>query len=330
MSTAMMKAIQIHAYGGPEVLTYEEVPRPTAGPGEVLLRVVAAGVNPSDWKTRSGFADFPESRRPPRPRLPLILGHDISGIVEAVGPDVTLFEPGDAVYGQTRIGEALAGGTGTYIGAYAEYTTTFVTNLAPKPATIDHLHAAAIPTAALTAWQALFDYGKLEAGQSVLINGAAGGVGHLAVQLAKARGARVIAVASGRHETFLREIGADHFIDYTTTPFEQAAHEVDLVVDAVGARDGDRLLDVIKRGGRLVPVFLGQYSAARAASASVTISLCLMRADAAQLSEVSRLIDSGRVRVALETVMPLREARRAHEYGESQHLRGKIVLRVME
>ncbi|WP_420799558.1 NADP-dependent oxidoreductase [Ktedonobacter robiniae] len=330
MNNATMKAIQIHAYGGPEVLTYEEVPRPIAGPDEVLLRVAAAGVNPSDWKTRRGFADFPESRRPPRPPLPLILGHDVSGIVEAVGPGVIMFQPGDAVYGQTRLGETLAGGTGACIGAYAEYTTTFATNLAPKPATIDHLHAAAVPTAALTAWQALFEYGKLEAGQSVLINGAAGGVGHLAVQLAKARGARVIGVASGRHEAFLRDIGVDHFIDYTTTPLEQAAHEVDLVLDAVGAKNGDRLLDVLKPGGRLVPIFLGQYSAERAASVSVTISLCLMHPDTAQLSEIGRLIDSGRVRVALEMVVPLWEARQAHEHGESQHLRGKIVLRVMK
>lgn len=330
MSTATMKAIQIHTYGGPEVLTYEEVPRPTAGPGEVLLRVAAAGVNPSDWKTRTGFADFPESRRPPRPSLPLVLGHDVSGIVEAVGPDVTTFQQGDAVYGQTRLGEALAGGNGAFVGAYAEYTTTLASNLAPKPATIDHLHAAAVPTAALTAWQALFEYGKLEAGQSVLINGAAGGVGHLAVQLAKARGARVIGVASGRHETFLRDVGVDHFIDYTTTPLKQAGRVADLVLDAVGTREGDRLLDVLKRGGRLVPIFLGQYSAERAAEASVTISLCRMHADAAQLIEIGRLIDSGRMHVALDMVVPLWEARQAHEHGESQHLRGKIVLRVME
>ena len=234
------------------------------------------------------------------------------------------------MYGQTRLGEALAGGTGASMGAYAEYTTTFATNLAPKPTTIDHLHAAAVPTAALTAWQALFEYGKLEAGQSVLINGAAGGVGHLAVQLAKARGAQVIGVASGRHETFLREIGVDHFIDYTTMPLEQAAHEVDLVLDAVGAREGDRLLNVLKQGGRLVPIFLGHYTAERAAEASITISLCLMHPDAAQLIEIGRLIDSGRMRVALEMVVPLWEARQAHEHGESQHLRGKIVLRVME
>jgi NADPH:quinone reductase-like Zn-dependent oxidoreductase len=330
MSTATMKAIQIHTYGGPEVLTYEEVSRPTAGPGEVLLRVAAAGVNPSDWKTRSGFADFPESRRPPRPSLPLILGHDISGIVEAVGPDVTTFQQGDAVYGQTRLGEALAGGAGAYTGAYAEYTTTFATNLAPKPATIDHLHAAAVPTVALTAWQALFEHGKLEAGQSVLINGAAGGVGHLAVQLAKARGAQVIGVASASHETFLREIGVDHFIDYTTTPLEQTAHEVDLVLDAVGAKEGDRLLNVLKQGGRLVPIFLGHYSAEHTAEASITISLCLVHPDAAQLIEIGRLIDAGRVHVALEKAVPLWEARQAHEHGERGHLRGKIVLRVME
>lgn len=330
MTTATMKAIEIHAYGGPEVLTYKEVPRPIAGPGEVLIRVAAAGVNPSDWKTRSGFADFPESRRPPRPSLPLILGHDVSGIIEAIGPDVTLFHPGDAVYGQTRLGEALTGGTGTYMGAYAEYTTTFATNLAHKPATIDHLHAAAVPTAALTAWQALFEYGKLVAGQSVLINGAAGGVGHLAVQLAKARGARVIGVASGRHEAFLREIGVDHFIDYTTTPLEQAGRDVDLVLDAVGAREGDRLLNILKQGGRLVPLFLGQYSAERAAEASITISLCLMHPDATQLSEIGKLIDLGHVHIALEMVVPLWEAHQAHKHGESQHLHGKIVLRVMD
>jgi NADPH:quinone reductase-like Zn-dependent oxidoreductase len=292
--------------------------------------VYAAGVNPSDWKTRTGFADFPESRRPPRPSLPLILGHDVSGVVEAVGPEVTSFQQGDAVYGQTRLGEALVGGGGAYIGAYAEYTTTRASNLAPKPATIDHLHAAAIPTAALTAWQALFEYGKLEAGQSVLINGAAGGVGHLAVQLAKARGAQVIGVASGRHEAFLREVGVDQFIDYTTTPLEHVAHDVDLVLDAAGVKDGDRLLDVLKRGGRLVPIFLGNYSAKRAAEASVTISLCMMHADAAQLVEIGRLIDTGLVHVSIEMVVPLWEARKAHERGESQHLSGKIVLRVME
>lgn len=330
MSTRVMKAMQMHTFGGPEVLTYEEVPRSVAGPGEVLLRVYAAGVNPSDWKTRTGFADLPESRRPPRPSLPFILGHDVSGVVEAVGPEVTTFRQGDVVYGLTRIAEALLGGTGAYAGAYAEYTTTLATNLAPKPMTIDHLHAAAVPTAALTAWQALFEHGKLEAGQSVLINGAAGGVGHLAVQLAKARGARVIGVASGRHEAFLREVGVDQFIDYTTTPLEQTGCVVDLVLDAVGAQDGDRLLDVLKPGGRLVPIFLGHYSAERAAEASVTISLCLVHADAAQLVEIGRLIDTGRVHVAIEMVVPLWEARKAHERGEGQHLRGKIVLRVME
>jgi NADPH:quinone reductase-like Zn-dependent oxidoreductase len=325
-----MKAIRIHAYGGPEVLRYENVPRPIVGPDEILIHVFAAGINPSDWKTRTGFKDLPEGRRPPLPSLPLILGLDVSGVVEAVGAQVTTFQRGDAVYGTTRLGEGLAGGTESVSGAYAEYTTTLASNLALKPVSIDHLHAAAVPTAALTAWQALFEHGKLEAGQSVLVNGAAGGVGHLAVQLAKARGARVIGVASGRHETFLRKIGVDQFIDYTTTPLEQVVHDVDLVLDAVGARDGDRLLSVLKRGGRLVPVFLGQYSAARAAAASITISLCLMRTDATQLIEIGELIDAGRVQVAVEMVVPLREARKAHERGEGQHQRGKIVLQVME
>jgi NADPH:quinone reductase-like Zn-dependent oxidoreductase len=213
-----MKAIQIHAFGGPEVLEYEDVPRPTAGPGEVLIRVLAVGVNPHDCFTRRGYEGAPESLGLSRPRLPLIPGHDVSGIVETLGPGVTAFREGDAVYGLIRFPQAFDAAA-----TYAEYTTAPAADLAHKPAAIDHIQAAAVPLAALTAWQALFEHANVTTGQTILVNGAAGGVGHFAVQLAKVRGARVIGVASGRNAAFVRELGIDHFIDYTTTPMKQMA-----------------------------------------------------------------------------------------------------------
>jgi NADPH:quinone reductase-like Zn-dependent oxidoreductase len=184
--------------------------------------------------------------------------------------------------------------------------------------------------AALTAWQ--FLYQDLEPGQTVLINGAAGGVGHIAVQLARLKGARVIAVASGRHEAFLRELVIDEFIDYTATPIEQAVRNVDLVYDTVGGANGERLLSVLKRGGRLIPINIGNYPAERAAQLGITIGAGRPRLhpDTAQLAEVGRLIDAGRLRVAIDTVVPLSQAREAHIRGESGHLRGKIVLSVVE
>ncbi|GHO68292.1 NADPH:quinone reductase [Ktedonobacter sp. SOSP1-52] len=316
-----MKAIRIHRSGGPEVLEYEEVPRPIAGPGEVLLRVCAAGVNPADWRGRAGFPDLPEHLRPtlPRPSTP---GFDASGIVEAVGPGVTEFQEGDAVYGMIRFLSRSS--------TYAEYTTAPVTDLAFKPATIDHLQAAAVPMAALTAWQ--FLYQDLEPGQTVLINGAAGGVGHFAVQLAKIKGAHVIAVASSRHEVFLRELGVGEYIDYTATPVEQAARNVDLVYDTVGGANGDRLLSVLKRGGRLVGINIGNYSAERAAWLGITIGTKhpSLHPDTAQLAEIGHLIDTGQVRVAIDAVVPLSEAYKAHVRGEAGHMRGKIVLHVGE
>ncbi|GHO70400.1 NADPH:quinone reductase [Ktedonobacter sp. SOSP1-52] len=301
---------------------YEEVPRSRVAPGEVLIRIAAVGVNPSDWRTRTGHADIPEDLRPPRHALPLILGHDVSGIIEAVGPEVTAFHEGNAVYGMIHF----PGGGG----AYAEYVAIDAKDLAPKPVTIDHLQAAAVPTVALTAWQALFVHANLEAGQTILVNGVAGGVGHFAVQLAKAKGARVIGVASGRNAAFLRELGVDHFIDYTATPVEKAAHDVDLVVDTVGGEQGDRLLDVLGRGGKLIAVFLGQYSAEHAAKAGVIAQLFQVRPNAAHLIEIGGLIDAGRVRVAVEAVLPLAQASKAHELSENHHVRGKIVLRVAE
>jgi NADPH:quinone reductase-like Zn-dependent oxidoreductase len=318
-----MKAIQIHTFEGPEaVFVYEDVARPTPGPGEVLIRVHAAGVNAGSWKPRTGHVlDY-------HLPLPLIPGWDISGEVSEVGPGVTTWHEGDAIYGLVRFPSPTGG-------AYAEYTTAPEAHLAPKPTTIDYLQAAGVPMAALTAWQALFDLAHLEVGQTVLVNGAAGGVGHFAVQLAKLKGARVIAVASGRHEAFLRELGADAFIDYTTTPVEQAAHSVDLVLDIVGGTSGDYLLSVLRRGGALIPITPNQYSTGRATEAGVTLlttesALMRVRSNGVQLAEISHLIDAGQLHVAIDTVVPLSEAHNAHERGRAGHVRGKIVLRVAE
>lgn len=321
-SETTMKAIQFREHGSPEVLTYETAPRPVATEGQVLIRVHAAGTNPAEWRGRAGFPDVPEEYRFAIPKIswPHIPGFDVSGIIEEVGPGVTTFREGDAVFGMVGFPE---GGRG-----YAEYTVAAVKDLVHKPAGIDHVHAAALPMAALTAWQLILP--DVKAGQRVLINGAAGGVGHIAVQLAKRKGATVIAVASGRNADFLRELGADEFIDYTTTPVETVVHDVDLVADTVGGKQSDRLFAVLRRGGRLIPINIGS-SAERAAEAGVILGPSnpqRIHSDEAQLGEIGQLVASGQLRVAVEKVFPLAEARQAHEYVEHHHLRGKMVLLV--
>lgn len=312
-----MKAIRFHTYGGPEVLQLEDVSVPSAQAGEVLVRVHAAGVNPGDWQIRSGLAHRKFGIDVPLPSIP---GYDISGRVAVVGRGVTSFQRGDAVYGMT-----------THSAAYAQYTTADPSHLALKPLSLDHIQAAGVPMSAFTAWHTLFVRTRVVAGQTVLVNGAAGGVGHFAVQLAKGQGAQVIGVASGRNEAFLRELGIDLFIDYTTTPVEQVARDVDLVIDTVGGENGDRLLSVLKRGGTLIPTTWGHYSTERAASASLIIEdVVLLLPTTAQLAEIGKLIDTGRVRVEVSMVQPLAEAYKAHQRSESGHARGKVVLRVME
>jgi len=309
-----MKAVRIHTYGGPEVLVYEDVARPRAAAGEVLLRVYAAGVNPADWKTRSGPAR-------PGAMLPMILGWDVSGTVEALAPDVTEFHEGDAVYGMIRFPQSGA--------TYAEYVAAPVAHLAHKPATIDHIHAAAVPLAGLTAWQALFEKAHLTAGQTVLILGAAGGVGHLAVQLAKSQGAYVFGTASTRNIEFLHRIGVDQAIDYTTTPLETAVHNVDVVFDTVGGETREHSLRVIKPGGMLVSILLGRSSLEQAV-AGVNVQGMLVQPNAVQLAQIAQLIDAGKVHITVDTVLPLANARKAHELSETHRTRGKIVLRVAE
>ncbi|MFF5207243.1 NADP-dependent oxidoreductase [Streptosporangium sp. NPDC000396] len=322
-----MMAVRVHAFGGPEALVYEEIPCPEPGPGEVLVRVHAACLNPPDWYARSGFMDFPEEIRPTL-SLPLTPGSDISGVVAAVGPGVTEFAEGDAVFGLVRFPGFNDGGRG-----YAEYTTAPVDHLARKPATIDHVHAAGVPMAGLTAYQFLFDLFddvRLEPGDTVLVNGAAGGVGHFFVQLAKNRGAHVIGVASGRHEEFLLGLGVDEFIDYTTTSVEEKVRDVDYLFDTVGGPHGHRFLPVLKRGGVISAVFLGEYRPERAAELGITFVTGQVRSNGAQMAELARLIDAGRVRVGVDSVFPLADARKAHERAERGHIRGKIILSVAE
>ncbi|MEU5023640.1 NADP-dependent oxidoreductase [Streptomyces milbemycinicus] len=335
MPTHTMRAIRLHEHGGPEVLRYDEVPIPEPGPGEVLVRVHAVGINPPDWYLRDGLSDVPPEVMP-KFDLPVIPGTDVSGVVEAVAADVEGFSVGDEVFGLLRFP--------SFDGrAYAEYVAAPASDLAHKPAGIDHVHAAGAPMSLLTAWQFLIELGHdhpspfqaarhrpvaLGADTTVLVNGAAGGVGHFALQLAKWKGTFVIAVASGAHEAFLRELGADEFIDYTKSRPEELVNGVDLVVDAVGGRDSSRFLRTLKRGGALFPVFFGEYDEEETAKLGVTVSGTQVRSHGAQLAEVGRLLDAGTVRVAIDSTFPLADAQAAHERASRGHIQGKIVLTV--
>ncbi|MFE2992461.1 NADP-dependent oxidoreductase [Streptomyces sp. NPDC059262] len=336
MATNTMKATRLHEYGGPEVLRHEEVEVPEPGPGEVLVRVHAVGLNPPDWYVREGMPGVPDEFKPPF-ELPLIPGTDVSGIVEAIAADVHDFEVGDEVFGLLRFPVALQSS------AYAEYVTAPASDLARKPAGVDHVHAAGLAMSGLTAWQFLIEVGHahpspfqeaqhrpmaLGSETTVLINGAAGGVGHLALQLAKWKGAHIIAVASGPHETFLRELGADEFIDYTKERPEDVARDVDLVLDAVGGPRSRRFLRTLKRGGALYPVYFGEFDDEENEKLGVTVTGTQVRSNGAQLAELGRLLDAGTLRVAIDSTFPLAGASAAHERAARGHIRGKIVLTV--
>jgi NADPH:quinone reductase-like Zn-dependent oxidoreductase len=334
-----MKAIRLHAFGGPEVLRYEDAPVPETKAGEMLVRVHAVGVNPPDGYLREGYRTLPPEWQPHVP-FPVVPGTDISGVVEAVADGVQDFAVGDEVYSMVRFPSGLFGDSK----AYAEYVSVPASEAALKPASLDHAHAAAVPMSLLTAWQFMIDLGHDEPnplqpnrhepvaleGKTVLVNGAAGGVGHFAVQLAKWKGARVIAVASGRHETFLRALGADEFIDYQTTAPEDAVRDVDLVIDAIGGPATDRFLRIIRRGGALFPIFpLGYAGAEEATRLGVTVSATQVRSNGAQLAQLACLLDAGTVRVAIDSTFALANARKAHERAAGGHLQGKIVLTVV-
>lgn len=329
-----MHAIRVHQFGGPEVLRYEQLPRPEPGPCEVLIRVHAAGMNPPDRYLREGFVNYPNSLRPTGLALPFTPGWDLSGVVAAVGDGVSEFREGDAVCGLVRFPVLLD--NGEYAPSlnnggrtYAEYTTSPVSQLAHKPTSIDHVHAAGVPMAGLTAYQYLAEHIQLQAGMTVLINGAAGGVGHFLLQLAKIKGAHVIGVASTRHEAFLADLGADQFLDYTTTPLHTLGRVADIVLDTVGGPHGYRLLDVLKRGGTLAPVFFGDYHLEQAADLEISHTMGQVHFDATQMTELAHLIDSGRLRVGIDAIFPLAKASDAHQRADQGHAQGKTILQVV-
>lgn len=309
-----MNAVRIHTYGGPEVLVYEEVLRPQPKNGELLIRVEAAAVNPVDWKVREGYLSemVPHS-------LPLIMGWDVSGVVEETGPGVTRFKVGDEVFSRPDL---------LRDGAYAEYIVIRETEVAFKPGSIDHLHAAAIPLAGLTAWKSLIEVAGLAPGQRTLIHGAAGGVGSYAVQLAKWRGAHVIATASEYNHDYLRELGADEAVDYRVTHFEDITRDIDVVFDTIGGDTQERSWQVLKKGGILVSI-VSPPLPEKAAVHGVRQAFVFIQPDAAALEELANLVDAGILRPNLEAVLPLAEARRAQELSQRGHVRGKIVLKVV-
>ncbi|VVE61253.1 NADPH:quinone reductase [Pandoraea captiosa] len=338
MPVDTMKAVRQHAFGGPEVLRYEDAPMPVPKSGEVLVRVHAIGINPPDWYLREGYKMLPPEWRP-QLSFPLILGTDISGVVASVADDVKAFAVGDEVYSMVRFPSGMAGDSR----AYAEYVSVPALELARKPRGIDHVHAAAAPMSLLTAWQFLVDLGHEEPnplqphrhvpvpleGRTVLVNGAAGGVGHFAVQLAKWKGARVIAVASGRHEAMLRELGADDVLDYTKATPETLIRDVDLVVDSVGGPGTGRFIPALRRGGALFPVFpLGFSDAEAAAKAGVTVTTTQVRSSGAQLEVLAGLLDAGTIRVVIDSTYALADAQLAHERASRGHIQGKLVLTV--
>jgi NADPH:quinone reductase-like Zn-dependent oxidoreductase len=304
-----MKAVQIHAHGGPEVLQYEDVSRPEPKANEILVRVHAAGVNPVDWKIREGIVPA---------TLPMIMGFDFSGVVETIGSGVTKYRSGDAVFGQ------LADGSGSY----AEYALTMEVYIAHKPEGLDDNRAAALPVAGLVAWQALFDTAKLAAGQTVLIHGAAGGVGSFAVQFAKWKRARVLGTASGEHAAQARQLGADEVIDYRKTKFEDVARDVDVVLDTIGGETQERSWNVLKRGGVLVSL-VQPPSAEKATARGARGLLVYQKGNGEQLAEIADLVAKGKVKVNVEKALPLQEARKAQEMSKSGHSSGKIVLEVL-
>ena len=310
MST--MKAVCIHSFGGPEVLKVESIERPRPQDDEVLIKVHAASVNPVDYKIRSGkYAAVKQQQ------LPKVLGRDVSGTIEQCGRAVQNLHQGDEVYAM------LDGGPG----GYAEYVTVKANLCAAKPKKLDYAAAAAVPLAGLTAWQGLFDQGHLLAGQRVLIHGGAGGVGHFAIQFAKARGATVCTTVAAEDEDFVRSLGADEVIDYKSERFEDKVHDVDLVLDLVAGDTQERSWAVLKDGGTLIST-LAKPSEARTREHHARAANYAAHPDAAELRDIAELIDSGKVKPHIQATYPLERVAEAQQQVERQHTQGKVVLQV--
>ena len=310
---ATMKAIVAHEYGGPEVLKYEDTPRPEPKENEILVRVIACGVNPADPLVVSGrFAkEFGT-------HLPLIPGYDVAGIVERAGVKVTKFKKGDGVYGYALFG-----------GGWAEYAVLAENEAALTPKSMPFTDAAAVPLAALTAWQSLIDVAKLGAGQTVLIHGGSGGVGSFAVQIAKARGARVIATASTANQELLKQLGADVAIDYSKTKFEEVAKNVDIVLDPVGGNTLARSYAVVKKGG-IITTLVARPDQTELDKHGIRGSSISVKPDGNELAEITKLIEAGKIKPIVSQVVPLADAVKATQQAATHHTRGKLVIKIAD
>ncbi|MHB8286265.1 MAG: NADP-dependent oxidoreductase [Caulobacteraceae bacterium] len=307
-----MKAVRIHSFGGPEVLVVEDIPTPKPAQGEVLVRVGAASVNPVDYKMREGkFPDLTERD------LPAGLGRDICGVIEEIGPNVEGVVPGEPIF--AHLGWEHAG--------YAEYAIVKVGQFAPKPETLTLIDAASLPLATTTAWQGLFDHGGLKAGQRVLIHGASGGVGYLAVQFAKLKGAYVFATAGAANLDWVKSLGADEVIDYKAQRFEDVAKDIDLVFDLQGGETRDRSWQTLAPGGRLVTTVHGEVVAEGKAHDRLGIAY-MAEPKGEQLREAGQMADDGKLQVMVDRVFALEDVQAAHAYAEHNHPRGKVVLEV--
>jgi len=308
----LMGAVRVHRFGGLEAIVYEDVSRPAPAAGEVLIRVRAAGVGPWDTWVRAGKSALPQP-------LPLILGSDLSGVVEDAGPGVSGFHPGDAVFGVTN---------SQFTGAYAEYAVADAAMIAPKPKRLSHVEAASVPVVASTAWQMVFDHGRVDGTKRVLVHGAAGSVGAYAAQLAKQAGAEVIATAFTRDVDYVRALRADQVVDVQTARFEERVEDVDVVIDTVGGETLDRSFEVLKAGGVLVSS-VSKPDQEKAAQHRVRGVFFLVAVTTAGLTRIAKLLDSGQLTTNVGEVLSLAEARLAHEMlAGKPHKRGKIVLAV--
>ena len=311
---ATMKAVRIHKFGDPEVLIYEDAPRPEPKDGEVLIKVAAAGINPVDAMIEKGAMEKEVSHT-----LPLIPGWDVAGTIEALGPGVTNFAAGDAVFSFADVRRD---------GAYAEFIALPAALVSPKPTTTDFAAAASIPLAGTTAWEALTEQANLQSGQTILIHGAGGSVGAFAVQFAKAKGAKVIGTATGDDVEYVRGIGADTVIDYKTEKFEDIAKNVDAVLDTLSGDTRARSWAALKDGGVLVSTLPGAEPPPDAAARGVQGKSFMAHPGAANLAEIARLVDAGQVKTRVGATFPLPEAKQAQEQAKNGHTRGKIVLTV--
>lgn len=306
-----MKAVRIHAYGDADVLRYEDAPEPVTEPDDLLIRVVGTSVNPVDWKVRQGYL----KAMIPYP-MPFIPGWDVSGVVEAVGARATRFKVGDCVYARPEISRN---------GTYAQFVAIRESEVALKPRTISHIEAGVLPLAGITAWEAMISVANVAPGQRVLVHAAAGGVGSLAVQFAKVRGAHVIGTASASNRELVESLGADEFIDYRSQVLREATKDIDVVFDTIGGRTQDESWSVMASGGILVSI-VSDPAQAKAKPPGLRSAYLFIKPDAAVLEQIAALVDGGKVRPIVGAEFALEDIRAAHALSESGRSRGKIAL----